>query len=160
MAKKSEVNGESIPDNSVPVKEMSFEELKASNAKVMQKHSADWTSDDFDILWEYRKRQWDEYVSRYEEMKKNIEFDQDEWIRFLTEVAVDTYYVVKRQEYENITIKWQMSMINRRLTDINNNVCSIPLPPPPYPPAIPDLSGLEWKLDEILRLLGGGISWP
>ncbi len=154
----SEVNDDK-QQNLKPIIEWSDDEIKIAKNEVLNKYPDDWSDDDKSILWEWASRQWREYISRHDEMKKKTEFNIEEWIRFQTEILVDIYYVAKLQEYRNLIDRSRIAGIRNAIHVVNQNVCSIPPPYPPYPPVGQNLSGIEMKLDEILRLLGGESKW-
>ena len=162
MSQSSEETSDLQSQNSAkPIEEWTKEELQSALDQVWQKQRIDWTSADTDLLWEDKRRKKKENTDALESLKAKSEFNIEEWTRFIAEIAVAIYVVVKRIELRNQLNSRSLSIINEGLAIVNKNVLSTPVPPPYPPPYIsagPNLSGIEMKLDEILQLLGGGSS--
>ncbi len=155
MTNLPEQNDDDEQQNLKPVKEWSDDKIKAAKKEVVSKHPEDWTDNDRSILWEWASRQWNEYISKLEDLKNKPEFNLEEWVRFQTEVLVDIYYVVKLQEHNHYYEIGGLASINASLHSIGNNIRYLAVPPP-TPPAVGNLYGIDKKLNEILKLLGGG----
>ncbi len=138
-----------------PIKEWSDDEIKAAKKEIVSNNPDDWSEGDRSILWEWASRQWNEYFAKLEDLKNKPEFNLEEWIRFQTEVLVDIYYVVKLQEHNNYYEIGGISKVIASTQGLRNDIRYLAVPPPSSP-STGGNAGIERKLNEILRLLGGG----
>jgi len=166
---QEETSSQQDYESTKPVEEWSDEDLKKALTKVWEKYVEDWSTEDFPIVWEDNKRKQREIHLKLETLQSKEEFSLEEWIRLLAEVALDIYYVEKNIQFQTFVIRHHVGTLKRATSDIrhnlhivNENILSIPSPPPPtycqfdpfklaLLPDSPRLKRIEELLESISR---------